>query len=89
VIGALEANFLLGLAVSFLFAGSLIDAFGPKSAYVLAGAGCFACALMLVPLVRGKGAASTQGVGPASTPEVDATHRMAEGSVTSARSPGS
>ena len=88
VIGALEANFLLGLAVSFLFAGSLIDAFGPKSAYVLAGAGCFVCALMLVPLLRGKDATSTQGVGPASTPEVGATHRMAGGSATSARSPG-
>jgi MFS family permease len=53
VIGALEANFLLGLAVSFLFAGSLIDAFGPKSAYVLAGAGTFVAALMLLPLLGG------------------------------------
>jgi MFS family permease len=58
VIGALEANFLLGLAVSFLFAGSLIDAFGPKAAYVLAGAGLFVCAVMLLPLLRADASAT-------------------------------
>jgi MFS family permease len=86
VIGALEANFLLGLAVSFLFAGWLVDAFGPKSAYVLAGAGCFVCALMLVPLLR---RGTREEDGPPSVPEGEGTHRMAEGSVTSARTPGS
>jgi MFS family permease len=50
VIAALEAVFLLGLAGSFLFAGPLIDALGPKAAYALAGAGCVATAVMLLPL---------------------------------------
>jgi MFS family permease len=52
VIAALEAVFHGGLALSFLFAGSLIDAFGPKAAYGLAGAGCTVAAIMLVPLLR-------------------------------------
>ncbi|HEV8421124.1 MAG TPA: MFS transporter [Actinomycetota bacterium] len=52
VIAALEAVFLLGLAVSFLFAGPLVDALGAKAAYALAGAGCAVTALMLIPLVR-------------------------------------
>jgi MFS family permease len=77
VIGALEANFLLGLAASFLFAGSFVDAFGPKAAYVLAGAGLFVAALMLLPLRRTE---VPQGrTIPASVPEADAAHRMAEG----------
>jgi predicted MFS family arabinose efflux permease len=50
VIAALEAVFLLGLAGSFLFAGPLIDALGPKAAYALAGAGCVATGVMLLPL---------------------------------------
>lgn len=49
---ALEAVFLLGLALSFLFAGPLVDALGAKSAYALAGAGCGVTALMLLPLFR-------------------------------------
>lgn len=49
VIAALEAVFLLGLAISFLFAGPLVDALGPKAAYALAGAGCAATGLMLLP----------------------------------------
>ncbi len=51
VIAALESVFLLGLAVSFLFAGPFIDVLGPKAAYALAGAGCAVSALMLVPLL--------------------------------------
>jgi MFS family permease len=79
VIGALQANFLLGLSVSFLFAGSLIDAFGPKAAYVLAGAGLFIAALMLLPLLRQKEGVPTpkDSAGP-SVPRADAAHRMAE-----------
>jgi MFS family permease len=50
VIAALEAVFLLGLAGSFLFAGPLIDALGPKAAYALAGAGCVGTGVMLLPL---------------------------------------
>jgi MFS family permease len=52
VLAALEAVFLLGLSVSFLFAGPLIDALGAKAAYALAGVGCTVTALMLVPLLR-------------------------------------
>jgi MFS family permease len=50
---ALEAVFLLGLAASFLFAGQVVDAFGPRAAYALAGIGCGVSAFMLIPLVRG------------------------------------
>jgi MFS family permease len=90
VVGALEASFLLGLAVSFLFAGTLIDAFGPKAAYVLAGGGVFVTALMLLPLLR-----SEDGSGPiqrsvlASVPEGDTAHRMADGPAASVGPPGS
>jgi len=55
VIAALEAVFLLGLAGSFLFAGPLVDALGPKAAYALAGGGCAATAVMLFPLLRPSG----------------------------------
>ena len=54
VIAALEAVFHGGLAVSFFFAGSLIDAVGPKAAYVLAGAGCTLAAILLVPVLRAR-----------------------------------
>jgi MFS family permease len=90
VVGALEASFLLGLAVSFLFAGTLIDAFGPKAAYVLASGGVFVTALMLLPLLR-----SEDGSGPiqrsvlASVPEGDTAHRMADGPAASVGPPGS
>jgi MFS family permease len=52
VIAALEAIFLLGLTLAFVFAGPLIDAWGPRAAYALAGAGLVVTALMLVPLLR-------------------------------------
>jgi MFS family permease len=54
VIAGLESVFLLGLAVSFLFAGPLIEGLGAKAAYALAGAGCAVTALMLVPLLRSR-----------------------------------
>jgi MFS family permease len=90
VIGALEANFLLGLAVSFMFAGSLIDAFGPKSAYVLAGGGLFVTALMLLPLLRSEAdEPAPNESGHPSVPQGDTAHRMAEGPAASIRPPGS
>jgi MFS family permease len=52
VMGALETVFLLGLAVSFPFAGVLIGAFGPKVCYAVAGAGCVATAALMMPLLR-------------------------------------
>jgi MFS family permease len=52
VLAALEGIFLLGLAVSFLFAGAFVGRFGPKAAYALAGGGCFVTAIMLTPLLR-------------------------------------
>ena len=52
VLAALESVFLLGLAVSFLIAGPLIDALGAKAAYALAGAGCTITAVILVPLLH-------------------------------------
>jgi MFS family permease len=52
VLGAMEAVFLLGLAVSFLFAGALVGTFGPDASYLLAGAGCVLCSGLLLPLLR-------------------------------------
>jgi MFS family permease len=52
VVAVLEAVFHTGLAVSFLFAGTLVDAFGPKAAYVLAGSGSAVGAIMLLPVLR-------------------------------------
>jgi MFS family permease len=52
VIAALESVFLLALAGSFLFAGPMVDALGPKAAYALAGFGCMITAFMLIPLLR-------------------------------------
>ncbi|MGH2555284.1 MAG: MFS transporter [Actinomycetota bacterium] len=61
---ALEAVFLLGLALSFLFAGPLVDALGAKGAYALAGAGCGVTAMMLVPLLRRSGVRETRTGSP-------------------------
>jgi MFS family permease len=52
VVATLEATWHTGLALSFLFAGWLIDSFGPKMAYILGGVGCAVCALILLPLRR-------------------------------------
>jgi MFS family permease len=51
VVAVLEAVFHSGLAVSFLFAGALVDAFGSKAAYVLAGSGCALAAMLLLPVL--------------------------------------
>ena len=52
VVAGLEGIFLIGLAVSFLFAGAFVNAFGAKAAYGLAGLGCTVTALLLLPLLR-------------------------------------
>jgi MFS family permease len=51
-IAALEAVYLLGMTLAFLFAGPLVDTFGPKAAYAVAGTGCGIAACMLLPLLR-------------------------------------
>lgn len=51
-LAALESIWLTSVSVSFLFSGALVDALGPKAAYVLAGSGCAVTALLLVPLLR-------------------------------------
>ena len=43
----------VSLAAAFLFAGALVEAFGPRAAYAVAGAGCLVAAILLVPLLRG------------------------------------
>ena len=52
VLAALEAVFLLGLSVSFLFAGPLVDRLGAKASYVLAGVGCSVTGILLLSLLR-------------------------------------
>lgn len=52
VMGTLETVFLLGLAISFPFAGILIAAFGPRVSYAVAGVGTVLSASLIVPLLR-------------------------------------
>jgi MFS family permease len=52
VLGALETVFLVGLAISFPFAGLLIGTFGPKVCYAVAGAGTVSAAALIMPLLR-------------------------------------
>ncbi len=60
VLGALEAVFLVGLAISFPVAGLLIGAFGPRVCYAVAAAGTVAAGLLIVPLLRRHRAQSPQ-----------------------------
>jgi MFS family permease len=59
VLAGLETVFQLGLAVSFLFSGTLIDGLGPRAAYALAGVGCAVAAFMLVPLLSSRASTRT------------------------------
>jgi len=52
VIGALEAVFLTGLALSFPISAALIGAWGPKAAYAVAGGGAAIGTVMLLPILR-------------------------------------
>jgi predicted MFS family arabinose efflux permease len=52
VMAAVETVFLLGLATAFPAGAVLVGAVGPKAAYAVAGVGCAATALLLVPLLR-------------------------------------
>ena len=61
VLAGLEGIFLTGLAMSFLFAGAFVTAFGPKAAYALAGAGCLATAILLTPLLRARFSVREEG----------------------------
>jgi MFS family permease len=54
VLSAFDGAVLATLALSFLFAGPLVDALGPKAAYAIAGGGCATTALILWPLARGR-----------------------------------
>ncbi len=53
VLAVLDGALMVAFAVSFLFAGALVEAFGPRAAYAVAGAGCLVAAILLVPLLRG------------------------------------
>ena len=53
VIGASESAILIALALSFAFGGEVVDAIGPRGAFVVGGLSCLAAALVLVrPLGR-------------------------------------
>src|SRR5438552_5034372 len=54
VLSAFDGAVLGTFALSFLFAGALVDALGPKAAYAIAGAGCAVCAAILWPLRDGR-----------------------------------
>jgi MFS family permease len=62
--GAIEAAALLALATSFAFGGLVVDAFGPRAAYVIGGvAALLATMVLLGPLRAGTGATVTAPVG--------------------------
>jgi MFS family permease len=48
VFGASESAILIALALSFAFGGEVVDAIGPRGAYVVGGLSCLAAALVLV-----------------------------------------
>jgi MFS family permease len=73
-VATLEGTFLLGLAMSFLFAGWLVDAFGPKAAYALAGGGLLVATLMLLPLLRQRGTDPTAATPGPLDPTVGSLH---------------
>ena len=61
---AFEAVLSLGLAVAFLLAGPVLNAFGPQLTYRIGGVSALAAAFLLVPLLHlggDDGAASTDG----------------------------
>jgi predicted MFS family arabinose efflux permease len=62
-IAVLETVFLIGLAVSFPIAGPLVDALGPRVAYVVAGLGVGLAALLMVPLIRTSRALRAEALG--------------------------
>jgi MFS family permease len=53
VFGAAESAILIALALSFAFGGEVVDALGPRGAFVVGGLSCLAASLVLVgPLGR-------------------------------------
>lgn len=50
--GAIEAAALLALAVSFAFGGFVVDAFGPRSAYLIGGVAALLASLVLLGPLR-------------------------------------
>jgi MFS family permease len=52
VSGAVDGVIHTVFAASFLFAGAVVLALGPRAAYAIAGAGCALTAVMLLPLLR-------------------------------------
>jgi MFS family permease len=58
VLAAFDGLVMGAFAISFLFAGALVGALGPRAAYAVAGAGCTLSALMLLPVLRAGDAAA-------------------------------
>jgi MFS family permease len=54
VVAAVDGLILTMFATSFLFAGFVVAALGPKAAYAIAGAGCAVTATLLVPVLRNR-----------------------------------
>ena len=51
-LAAFDGMLMVMFAISFLFAGALVGALGPRAAYAVAGAGCALTGVMLLPLLR-------------------------------------
>ncbi|MGZ8615293.1 MAG: MFS transporter [Actinomycetota bacterium] len=54
VIGASESAILIALAISFAFGGEVVDALGPRGAFLIGGLSCLVAALVLVRPLGGE-----------------------------------
>jgi hypothetical protein len=63
--GAFEAVISLGLAISYIVAGPVLDAVTPQGVYLIGGATALAAAVMLLPLRNLRPVAEDEPIPPA------------------------
>jgi hypothetical protein len=72
---AFEAVIALGLAISYIVAGPMLEAVGPQGTYLIGGVAAFAAAVMLVPLRRLR---QTEGPDEVSSPAAPGSAAVGE-----------
>jgi len=78
VVAAVDGLVLTAFAGSFLFAGVVVAAIGPRAAYAVAGAGCALTGVILFPILRERTVDATAG--PAAIGGIRAIGDIGEGS---------
>lgn len=66
--GAFEAVISLGLAISYIVAGPVLDAVTPQGVYLIGGATALAAAVMLLPLRNLRPVAEDEPIPPPAAP---------------------